>query len=1045
MWVIEQHATADFETFSTAGFNFNEVEQKWEAPPGATKKGISAVGTAVYAEHPSTEVLTFSYKLPGDLAPTRWRPGLPNPQRLFDWLAAGGAIEFHKAMFERCIWHFVCRRLYGWPELPIKQVRCSMAKARVNNLPGALGNLTAILPVEVRKDADGKRLLDKFSVPRKPTKKDPRLRIRPEDDPEDAEKLYSYCDDDIRAEEGVSGLMMPMTAAELQFWQLDQEMNWRGIGIDREAVRNMIAVLEQAFVKYGEEFRIITGGLNHTQVQATQGWLRAHGVHLDALEAEAIEEALKRPNLPPHCRRVLEIRGLIGSASVKKLYAMERSASSDNRVRDVIIHHGARTGRPTGDLVQPLNLPKAGPDLIWCEACGCPSKVPEGSRGGVPLPPATCPWCAAGLAYSPRKYKWGDLPKGMDGVPHIDFVQSIMATRSLEQVEHYFGDAILAISGCVRGMIVADPGKELIASDYSAIEAVVTAELAGCQWRIDAFRESKDIYLVSCAAMGLGLTYEQYMDYYIEHGRVHHPHRQKKGKVCLGRQTQVLTDKGYLAIVDVTINDKLWDGVEWVKHEGLLDQGVKSTMLLDGVHITPDHLVNLNGSWTEAEKLSTDELLLTRALATGSENLPPRVKPKGEATGSMLRKLGVLAAPRRIGWLSTICGMVNPRGAIFALKKRLRCIVNNIIATPKLYPMMTTGGVYSIEYLRQSRDVTIRRLDSTEITAAEGYMFVKSGETTGRLSFGTSKLSRVGMYPLLKWTERTIIVGINRATFGLFQSQSMPSTKEQFEITKPFSNTTRCVYDLANAGPRRRFTIKSASGHLLVHNCELALGFGGWVGAWLQFDPDGDEATIKSDILKWRAASPEIVEMWGGQARGRPWDADYRLERFGFEGAFVNAVQYPGYRFSSHGIDFYMRGDSLIIRLLSGRELVYHEPRLLQSERGVGLLDITYMTWNSNPKYGPPGWGPMKTYSGRLAENIVQATAHDIQRFGILALEAAGYPIILHVYDENVGEVPVGWGSLEEFERVMATMPPWAADWPIRASGGWRGRRYRKG
>lgn len=745
MWVIETHATIDFETYSEAGFIWDEEGQTWQAPEGAPKKGIAAVGALAYAEHPSAEVLTMSYRIPGDVAVSRWRPGMPNPRRLFDHIAAGGLVEAHNVMFERAIWHYVCRRLYGWPDVPPHLWRCSAAKARVNNLPGALGNLTDVLPVTAKKDTDGKRLLNKFSVPQKPTKKNPAKRIRPEDDPEDAERLYAYCDRDIEAEEEVSALMMPMSVNELRFWQLDQRINWRGVGVDRASVRNMMAVLQQAQARYGQECRALTGGLEPSQVQKLIGWMAGRGVPMASLDSEAVEAALERDTTPPDARRVLQIRQLVGSTSVKKLYAIDRSANNDNRVRNIITHHGARTGRPTGDLVQPLNMPKAGPSLIYC-GCGKPHARRD-----------LCPWCGCPVPPEPRRYHWPDVPKGYEENP-VDHIQTIMAIRSLDAVEWFFGDALLCISGSLRGMIWADEGNDLIASDYSAIEAVVTAMLSGCQWRIDAFRQRKDIYLVSCAQMNLGFTYEDYKKYAEEHGS-HHPHRQKKGKVA-----------------------------------------------------------------------------------------------------------------------------------------------------------------------------------------------------------------------------------------------------------------------------------------------ELALGFGGWVGAWRQFDPDGlSDDEVKRTVLDWRAASPEIVEMWGGQTRGKPWEPDFRLERFGFEGAFVNAVQYPGRLFTSHGIGFFMRGDVLIIRLLSGRELAYASPRLWQSERTPGTFDITYMTWNSNPKYGPIGWVAMKTYSGRIAENIVQATAHDIQRYGIENLEAAGYPIVLHVYDEDIGEVPHGFGSIEEFEAIMSTMPPWAEGWPVRASGGWRGRRYRKG
>jgi DNA polymerase len=134
----------------------------------------------------------------------------------------------------------------------------------------------------------------------------------------------------------------------------------------------------------------------------------------------------------------------------------------------------------------------------------------------------------------------------------------------------------------------------------------------------------------------------------------------------------------------------------------------------------------------------------------------------------------------------------------------------------------------------------------------------------------------------------------------------------------------------------------------------------------------------------------------------------------------------------------------LYCQLPSGRYITYHKPSLEFSDRRPGTYSITFEGWNTNQNNGSVGWVRMYTYGGRLTENVVQAVARDILAHAIVSLEKAGYPVVLHVHDEIVAEVPEGHGSIEEFEEIMSTLPGWAKGWPIKASGGWRAKRYGK-
>lgn len=218
------------------------------------------------------------------------------------------------------------------------------------------------------------------------------------------------------------------------------------------------------------------------------------------------------------------------------------------------------------------------------------------------------------------------------------------------------------------------------------------------------------------------------------------------------------------------------------------------------------------------------------------------------------------------------------------------------------------------------------------------------------------------------------------------------------------------------------------------------------------------EEFLAAEIVKigWRDKHPAITASWEA-----------------LEDAAREAVEHPGRVVKVLKAAYLVSKGFLWCRLPSGRCLAYGSPKIkeqvwvkIKLEDGTwsevtetmgreeahraalkGTVKIERQAKSAVTALGVNSvtkkWERFALYGGLAFENIVQAIARDLLANGIKKAEAAGYPVIAHVHDEIITEVPRGFGDVAEFEALICELPDWAAGLPLTASG-WRGKRYRK-
>ena len=575
--------------------------------------------------------------------------------------------------------------------------------------------------------------------------------------------------------------------------------------------------------------------------------------------------------------------------------------------------------------------------------------------------------------------------------------------------------------GALRKSLCAPEGKMLIACDSAQIEARVVAWVAQQNDLLDAFREKRDVYSEFASEVyGRKVTKADKIERFV-------------GKTCIAEGTLILTERGEIPIEEITLEDRVWDGIEWVSHDGLIYQGEKDVITYQGVTATEDH-----GVFTEYGPLpfGIAASRLATLITSGHGGEPVRISKDYLPANTTPEQAHLLVSKMYEVWRRKMDTrrQFDARGI-----QRMPALFADQITTLKGIGEKIRRYLCSLLHPNESGLQTLRRawhtfevciphgiypMDGEELTTQE---LSRCGDRphrqrralrTGESSIGYSKGASSEQTQYSKDKVERANSSINGVPIPVHTIVDVQVSRQEWYDRRSYTKKVR-VYDIMNAGPRRRFT---ANG-VLVFNCVLGLGYG--MGA------DKFKATLAI-----------------GQA-GLRVNIDYSEAK-----RIVNL-----YRTKNHKIaTFWNRCNTALSHLVSKQDfaLVSHSPHVELIDDGIRLpngLAIRYslLTANSNGYVYTADARVYREavkdrvlgqdlntdkfihiYGVKVTENLVQALARIVVAEQMIKI-GERYKVVLQVHDEVV--ILCDAAEVEEAKaymlEVMSTPPAWAPDLPV--------------
>ncbi|WP_270646831.1 DNA polymerase [Paeniclostridium hominis] len=360
------------------------------------------------------------------------------------------------ANFER-----VCLSKYFNKNLSPKMFRCTQVHALYLGLPHGLDNVAKTLRLKEQKLEEGKNLIRFFM------KKENVALINSKENSKEKmevlkkyEEFKKYCINDVVVERSIKKVLekVKIPKIENKLWELDQEINDRGVLVDKKLLENACIYdsnFKEALIKKLKAITKVENPKSNNQIKL---YLKSLGLEVSSLNKESVEKLLKSEevlNNPKYeeIKEVLNLRSKLNKTSTKKYEAMKRCVCSDGRIRGLFQFYGAnRTGRWAGRLVQVQNLPQ-------------------------------------------------------NKLSNLEEVRNIISNNyksklpSRDKCNKYNEDISNILSQLIRTTFIPKKNHRFIIADFSAIEARIIAYLSNEKWRLDVFNTHGKIYEASASKM----------------------------------------------------------------------------------------------------------------------------------------------------------------------------------------------------------------------------------------------------------------------------------------------------------------------------------------------------------------------------------------------------------------------------------------------------------------------------------------------------------------------------------------------------------------